>query len=335
MILCRAVANEYWHQSWLREPRPEDLVAIESIINHTDLGVRRLGILALPFLAKRDHRAVITLALKLDIGDSDELADELCATFAREENGIAADQLTDAELSCLLAKMEAIQGIDGHFVQQFLANASRRSPEAVIQFLLNRIEREDARWGGSGRALPFDGLHFRLGGVVESEKYQDFLRTIRDRMLGASGTGCFWLPKLFKEVSLNFSPASIEVLREWIDSGNPEKIVTAASIVNEANPDFVFDQVAFVTNLLERALHAGNACYRRVSNYIYNCARSGTRHGISGQPFPQDIALRDRAREMASRLPAGTPAHRLFESLRKYAEAEIRDQIARDEELDD
>jgi hypothetical protein len=38
---------------------------------------------------------------------------------------------------------------------------------------------------------------------------------------------------------------------------------------------------------------------------------------------------------MASKLPAGSPAHRLFESLRKYAETEIRDQVARDEELDE
>ena len=45
--------------------------------------------------------------------------------------------------------------------------------------------------------------------------------------------------------------------------------------------------------------------------------------------------LRDRAKDMTSKLPAGTPIHRLFQSLRKHAETEIKDQVARDEELDD
>lgn len=335
VVLCRAVAREYWQQGWLAEPRPEDLATIEHIISHTDFGVRRLGITALPALAKSQPRAPIAIAMKLDIGDSDKLADELCAAFTRQEDGIDANQLTDAELTGILAKLEPVQRIDGHFVHQFLASASRRSPEAVIQFFLNRIEAEESRWGEHGRALPFDGFHFRLEGVAESAKYQDFLRSIRDRMLGAKGAHRFWLPKLFKKISLDFSPTSLEVLREWIDSGDPEKIMAAASIVSEANPGFVFEHVGFVMNLLDRALQGGNTCHRRVSNCVYNCARSGPRQGVSGQPFPQDFALCNRAKEMAASLPAGTPVHRLFESLQKYAEAEIHDQIARDEELDD
>jgi hypothetical protein len=137
------------------------------------------------------------------VGDSDILADELCAIFARNGHGIAPDQLTDADVKALLAKLEAVERIDGYFIHQFLANASKRAPEAVIQFLLNRIEKEQARWGISGSALPLGGFHFRLEGLVESEKYQDFLRTIRDRIVGATGLGPFWVPKVFKEISLN------------------------------------------------------------------------------------------------------------------------------------
>jgi hypothetical protein len=333
-VLCRALASEYWQQGWLTAPCPEDFDFMEGLIRHLDFGVRRAAVFALPNLSKSQPRAAIALALKLDVTGSNSLMEELCAILANGPNGIEPDELTDTDLKEILAKLENAQRIDGHFVQQFIAYASKRDPQSVIQLLLNRIENEEVQSDG-GRALPFDGFHFSLEGLVENAKYYDFLRTIRDRMAGASGMVRFWLPPLFKEVSLNFSPTSLKVLGEWVESGEPEKIVLAASILSAADPGFVFEQVGFVTNLLERAFKAGNQCYQRVFNYIYNCARTGSKQGVSGQPFPQDIALRERAKEMSAQFLAGTPAHQLFESLKKYAEAEIKNQAASDQEMDD
>jgi hypothetical protein len=161
-VLCRTVANEYWQQGWLAEPRPEDLAFIESLIRNADFGVRRLAVFALATFAKSQPRAAIALALQLDVGDSDKLAEELFATF--KAGGIEADQLTDAELKGLLAKLEAIQGIDNYHIHQFLAYGAKRDPQGVLQLLLNRINREEKQDNTSWRALPYEGFHFPLEG---------------------------------------------------------------------------------------------------------------------------------------------------------------------------
>ena len=102
---------------------------------------------------------------------------------------------------------------------------------------------------------------------------------------------------------------------------------------NEVAPAFVFSHVDFVSNMLERAYAAGDECYQRVSHNLQRSATSGTRFGIPGVPAPQDVALRDQASATLARFIAGTPAHRFYSSLAEYAEASIRDQLARDEEM--
>ena len=75
----------------------------------------------------------------------------------------------------------------------------------------------------------------------------------------------FSAPQLFREVSSGFeSAASLRVLEEWITSGNADKIKSAAHLVSGAQPEFVFEHVGFVSNLLERAHAAGDDCYQSV-----------------------------------------------------------------------
>lgn len=142
------------------------------------------------------------------------------------------------------------------------------------------------------------------------------------------------MPQLFREVSLGFeSPASLKVLDEWVNSGNAGRIKGAASLVSGAPPAFIFSHVEFTSNLLERAYAAGDATYRTVSASLARCALSGTRSGTPGQPMPQDVAIRDQASAVATQFVAGSPTYRFYHSVAERAEAGIRDQLLRDEEL--
>ena len=47
------------------------------------------------------------------------------------------------------------------------------------------------------------------------------------------------------------------MLDEWINSGDPALISSAAGLVSGAPPGFIFKHVDFVENMLERALHGG------------------------------------------------------------------------------
>jgi hypothetical protein len=311
----------------------EEVAILRALLCHTDICVRSICIGALRWLGRSHPEAAIALARLVDIGTSADLGDDLCAIF-HSQYGILPDGLSDDDLSLLLQKLEPIDRLD-HHVHEFLGVAAARRPHQVVQVLLRRVERGDDDYQKSFEPLPYLGLHQRLSGLAESDEYEDILRSVRDRALEPRQRSRFWLGKLFEEVSLGYAPASLPVLREWIDSGESDKIQAAGFLLQEAPSGFVFDQIEFVCNALDRAYVAGAECYRRVSNDLYHCAVYHGRQRVGGGPFPQDIALRDQAAATAQRLQPGSSQRRFYDSLVRRALQNIQDLETRDEMLEE
>ena len=122
------------------------------------------------------------------------------------------------------------------------------------------------------------------------------------------------------------------MLDEWINLGNACEIESAARLVSQAQPSFVFTHSEFTRNLLERAYAAGHDCYQSVCGSLSGTAMSGTRSRAPGQAAPRDVALRDQAKAVASEFEASTPVHEFYASLSASAEASIERDRLRDEE---
>jgi hypothetical protein len=60
----------------------------------------------------------------------------------------------------------------------------------------------------------------------------------------------------------------------------------------------------------------------------------GERHGAAGQPFPQDIELRDRALEMLNKFPVGSRAYQFYAGVLKVAKRNIAKALTEAEEED-
>lgn len=207
-------------------------------------------------------------------------------------------------------------------------------PETVVEFLLKRLDiTEDVGRDKDFQPLPYTGFHHGLRGISSSPKYIEILKKIRERALNPRSHEYFWIPKLFLEISNGFSPKCIDVLREWTDSGDKNKIEAIAYILQDAPAGFVFSHSKFVSELLENSYKINDDCYRNVRSYLHCSAVSGTRSGSPGQPMPQDVRLRDHAMELLKKFSTGSPTHQFYSSLIRYAENEMRDKLARDEEL--
>lgn len=102
-------------------------------------------------------------------------------------------------------------------------------------------------------------------------------------------------------------------------------------------PDnFVFSHSEHVIASLEQASKQSNTCYDRVNSWLYGAAISGERSGTPGQPFPQDIEMRDRAYDIMSNLPFGSVGHKFYKQLNEAAKSRIeRDTIDDEEFIDD
>ncbi len=331
-ILCRGVASSYQPRGWANNGTVEDIEIIRELLDHKDIFVRTLAIGSLGALAEARRQVAIELAKGVEVGDSVFLARELCQLFSSGW-GIPFRELTSDALRAFLSKLEDTQDIDDFYINAFLVKASEQDAKGVVGLLLTRI-RKRGKEGTRYNALPLLGFNDRLIGLAGSPDQENILRDIRDASLEPGSSAGYWIPQLFREVSSGFeSDASLKVLDEWINSGSADRIKSAAHLLEGAPPAFVFNHVEFVSNLLERAHAASSDSYQSVSGSLASSALSGIRSGTSGQPMPQDVAMKDQASAVATQFAAGSPTYRFYTSLAENAEASIRNQLLRDEEL--
>ena len=331
-ILCRGVAWSYPSQGWADDASAEDIEHIRELLDHEDLDVRGLAIGSLAALAEAHPRAAIDLAKGVEVGVNAHLAKRLFQLFSNGQ-GVPFRELTSDDLNTLLSKLKDVQEIEDYCINTFLVKASEQDARAVVGLLLTRIRKKDDA-GTNYDPLPILGFRHQLTGLASSPDSETILREIRDTSLEQRSSIAYCIPQLFREVSLDFeSAASLKVLNEWINSGDAIRIKSAARLVLRAQPAFVFKHVGFIANLLERAYAASLDCYRSVVSNLTSSAISGTRSGTPGQPMPEDVAIKDQASEGMNQFDAGSPPYKFYDSLAKIAEASIREELLRDEEL--
>ena len=331
-VLCYGLSVSYQSRGWAKNATARDIGYIRALLDHEDLRVRSMAIWSLGALAEAHQRVALDLTNGVDLAGSSALASQLCWLFFGGW-GIPFGELTTNDLKVILSKLEEVPDIEDFPINDFLVKASERDAVAVVGLLLKRIARSDNE-KLDYHALPILGFNRRLTGLTTSPEQQSLLREIRDASLKPGWAAQRSIPQLFREVSSNFeSETSLNVLDEWINSGDPARIESAARLVSGAPPGFVFKHVEFAANLLDRAHTANAGCYRSVAGNLMNCAMLGTRSGTTGHPMPQDVVIRDQATAVASQLDAGSPANRFYAALTESAEKSIRDDMLRDEEL--
>ena len=332
IILCSGVALSYQLWEWADNAAEEDIEVIRELLNHEDINVRRLAIGSLSALAEANPKLAIDLAKGVEIGDNVHLAEKMCQLFF-DGHGIPFRELTSDELKTLLSKLEDVEEIEDYFINTFLVKASEQDARAVVGLLKARIRKNDNE-GTRYEALPILGFRDPLIGLAASPDREKILREIRDILLESGGASEYLIGKLFREVSLDFESAvSLKVLNEWINSGDAARIQSAARLVFHANPEFVFKNVEFTANLLERAYDASSDCHRSVASNLTRSAISGPRSGTPGRPMSEDVAIKDQAAAIKSQFDAGSPPYRFYDSLVNFSAASIREDLLRDEEL--
>jgi hypothetical protein len=143
----------------------------------------------------------------------------------------------------------------------------------------------------------------------------------------------FWLARLYYYISENYSSESLEVLSEWIEIGDKEKIEAVGTLVKEAPSDFVFSHSDFVSKLLTNAQEISDDCYREVRSNLLNSIESEGKTGLVGEPSYEDQQIRDRAQEFMEMYPTGSPTWNFYKWLSEEAKKSIKSWLETDEEM--
>lgn len=316
--------------------------AIKALASSEDIAVRH----NIARVVKRygDNKAAgLNVLMSIRMNDSKEVADEVLGEIGKHGAFVVTD-LTPEHLDHLHEQLVKCGSIEDYNIETFLSDLSAIHPERVVKLLMVRVEQKEGNDKQSmedvleDKYKPLPYLH-RGGPRLQfsaTKSYEKILRQVRDWASVETGN---WMRShygadLFKMVSAGFDGATLNVLGEWINSNDTKKLESAAALLSEAPSGFVFAHPEYVVNVLEQAKKQGEACYKRVSSWLYGSAISGSRSGTPGQPFPQDIAQRDSSFDLMGKLPAGSPGYKFYKMLYEAAKANIERDTDEDLELD-
>jgi hypothetical protein len=330
--LAGAVANVLRSMFWDGTIESRYIALLQRVLAVNDDWVRKLGLYALGALIGKQTDTALEIALSLDLGANSHLTDELFQALAQGHREDNFEHITDEMLQRLLIKLENVSDIGGWATIGFLKHASTRAPRDVVRLLLDRIRKGDETDDVKYRSLPFH-LEKSLSGFGKAPDQADILRDIRNRVLEGDGVS-FWMAELYAIISLSYDGTGRMVLQEWINSGDPRKIIAAAQLLADAPSTFVLDNDEFTSNLLERASAAGAETYEEVRGGLYARAVSRGGSGIAGEPLPHDVYAQDKASEIASKLIPGSPARQFYEAVAEDARRDIRRTMEQNEEME-
>jgi len=347
--LC--VAASYSWRCWPVKPTPDEIQILRDLLAFDEIRVKRSAADILSAFATADFGLAIEMILQTQIGSDTELAEKLFGIF-EEPRGANLEDVDKSTLQQLLIKLEDVESVQHYHIDRFLAQAALRDPVAVVKLLLHRVQTkvrrneerlkepvmdlrsQMQRMIDTFRGLPQSGFHeeeFKL--VVKHPNYCDALRLIRDAATSNQYRSVFLyedtLSDLFRDFSLNFSPSSLDVLEEWINSGDSQKVTAVLELLEDIHLGFFTNNLSFLSNYLRRARDCGRAVFEEVEQALLSRAQYGPRRAIASHRGERSNALFHGANEALENLNDEPLTVRFFEHIRdtgrEMIQAEMRE----------
>jgi hypothetical protein len=254
---------------------------------------------------------------------------------------MTVETMPESDALSLLRRIEPLPELHGYWLELLLADISETYPWQCAQFFMRRVEAASAERDEAGaRFRPcnygpwgYERLRFqKCADAPEILRHvYAWMRDNQERL----GLFNYYACNVFEAMFGPYDSALVSILKQILASATEADIETIATIAREAEPTFVFDQAPFAIALIEQAQRFGAKLKAGVVSELYCSATSGVKHCSAGQPFPEDIALRERSVTMLETLSRFSPAYELYDHLRQHAEHEITRAIHDREDVDE
>lgn len=300
---------------------PLDLRALRGVTSSAQPAVRGWAPHIVHQAAQTDADLAIELTISADFGDSQQLAHDYLMWITGDRR-IPFDSIGEPNVKAILQKLLPLPRIDDHWVQEFIKKSLNHYPGLVVDFLVARVTIAQERGDWSYNPVPWSsGLHGDWGLMKQQDALQ-WIRRLFDWALAQEQAGesvLPWFGDLVRTLCTVSSSDFVEFFRQWILSAGREGFAVATSLARQTPQSFVFEQHEFVVWMMRLARSHGADVLRKLGSALYGAAVSGSRSGVPGEPFPEDIKLRDRAAEVLAGLTRQDPAYELYSDLHRHA----------------
>jgi hypothetical protein len=339
--LTRALAASYASSDSLRHPCEEDFRLLRQLLNSDDnskyYALEALGRLKdaePPEQARRFQRLGIDLLIATEIGQEPRMAEALAEAIDLNF-GIPPDNLTDDDLETVLKKLVPIREMTHHnfHLNRLMAYLVNRSPRLVVKFFADRIQfsirQKEERTDHTPTPFGWEGL---FGAIADTPTHSEILRELAEKLKEDDALTRYWFTKLFGLVAGSFGASTKYVISELGKDRSDESYRIIAHLLEEAPRDFVFSDKDLCADLIEQADHKSPESHRRILAALVGSSQSGGFQGISGEPSPQQIAIRDQATRLATEYAGRPVVARFYKQVAQFAQEMIDKQLASDEE---
>ncbi|MEU4321265.1 helix-turn-helix domain-containing protein [Nocardia fluminea] len=299
-----------------RDRRTEPLLDGELDLLHefaveSDADVRGAVAEAAFSLAETHPNHASDLLVRVPFADSPRLAQTILDGL--EIYGLLTwPSLSSQQQAVIWDGIRKLNDLDDYSIQHFLRLRSAEDPAAVLELLRQRIERSELT-STSNRYKPVPHSWSESLAVREHPSFiqqlRELLSWLKDR---TSPLPARQGSSLFAAAAVGFDEPVLALLQQTLQLGTDLDTQVVCLALQEAPDDLVFREVDFVIDALT-ALSARSAKQLGwIQDALGQSALTGTRHGVPGEPYPQDIRLRDECAGIAEQLVDAAPVAATF-----------------------
>jgi energy-coupling factor transporter ATP-binding protein EcfA2 len=310
VLLRRQAGAHVAQMRWFDTPNsPERALAVE-LAGDDDLVVVRHAVRAALRAADADPSlaAAILLAVR-DLGPP-QLAEEACMVLTHPLG------LSNDDWERILERLLACPEVD-HWYDAALVMRAADAPQQVFDHLLARVDAGSADY--AYRPLPFDGMS---GDLLASKTTlrRGALKQVAKRLeANSDGLRPQELSALFWSLAAG-NRCALDVLADAL-AGDDRPHQTACLLAAEAPRSTFVSHPDWVRDRLEAS--AAGAALAELQGAMAGSLQSGSKQGVAGQPFPEDVELHRVATAHASAARAGSRARDFWDKIVAAAQREI------------
>ncbi|MFR9769350.1 helix-turn-helix domain-containing protein [Nocardia sp. SC052] len=279
--------------------------------------------------------AAADLLSRIRFYDSPSVADRVFTSLTWDDSPIFWDDLNSQQQSAILDQLANLPDIDNHSIKEFIFLRSTEEPQRILRLLRTRIEVSENLTSTTSITSNkgFKPVPFEWHRELVRRDHPDFLAILRDLIVWIS-QGNSWQrqrmgSKLFAAAAGAYDEPVLSLLLETLRADGQQEALGVAHVLAEAPNDLVFVHVEFVVQALALAARVGPDISAAIQNSLWASAVQGVRWGTCGEPYAEDLRLRDECARIAQALPPKTDAAVFYSRLSDSAVQSISHETER------
>ncbi len=303
-----------------------DINILSRLLSGDDFHTILSAVSSVRCLVNKNPSIGFNLLKKANIGNSSRIADCVLSIFT-DNKEVPFNILTEQEVDFFLTRLIHLPELEGHWVEIFLANASKYYPVRTAQFFMDRVEIAENKKNWRYRPSNYGPyLHVPLR-FRESPEFRDIFEQLMRWMSSHKNSNTIFYQnasELFNVIVGVLDHEVIGLLNEWLNKiSSPTDFKVISYILSKASNDLIYDHTDFVIHYLESTNLYRKQCYEEACLALFSSAISGGRSGKLGEPFPEDIRLKKESERVMQEISPFSSAYQFFKDLKKYADENI------------